>query len=256
MDIDPSSRLGNLQARPPTPPRGSTHPSYSLEASQLDVDETLDDAVQFLDESFEVERLTSSEFRNTSFLVDTPQQSPSTTSETTRTSSKRKHKVAFAPFTSWDYHKSPNYTIAMSGQTPIKPLPPSRENGSVKSILKSTKQPLAERLHNTSSPRNQNYLSAYHFNTFPEMLEAIIQQLAGDTVDRSTKIDAYVALCRTLQAYKDVPDIDALKNKTPLLLQFIRRDISSHNVATTGPHNSIMTAALNLFACLLGIPTI
>jgi len=256
MDVDSSPRLNSLSARPPTPPRGSSRPSHFRKASQLDVDKTVDDAVQFLDTSFEVDRLTSSELHARIFSIDTPQQSPSTTSETTRTSSKRKHKVAFAPFTSWDYHKSPSYTIAQSSQTPVKPLPPSRENGSVKSILKSTKQPLAERLHKTFSPRNQNNLSAYHFGTLSEMLETIIQQLAGDSVDRSAKIDAYVTLCRTLQAYKEVPDIDALKNKTSLLLQFIRRDVSSHNVVTTAPHTSIMTAALKLFACLLNIPVI
>src|SRR5215470_8544092 len=128
MDVDPSSRLSGLPTRPPTPPRCNGHPSHSLSVSQLDVDETLDDAVQFLDKSFEVDRLTSSELHKSRLIVDTPPQSPSTTSETTRTSSKRKHKVAFAPFTSWDYHKSPSYPITQSSQTPVRPLPPSREN--------------------------------------------------------------------------------------------------------------------------------
>ena len=256
MAVNPSLRLSNLPARPPTPPRCSSRPTQSITASQLDIDETLDVAVEFLDKSFEVDHLISSELRKNRFPVDTPPRSPSITSETTGTSSKRKHKVVFAPFTSWDYHKSPNYTTVQSGQTPVKPLPPSRENGSVKSILKSTKQPLAEGSRKSFSPRKQNNLSVHHFSTFPEMLEAIIQQLAGDTEDRSAKIDAYVTLCRTLQAYKEVPDIDALKSKISLLLQFIRRDISPHNVVNKGPNAAIITAALNLYACLLSIPAI
>jgi len=225
----------------------------------LDVDETLDDAVQYLDDAFEIERLTSSETRKVQKpLVNTPQQSPCVASDNTRTSSKRKHKVAFAPFTSWNYHKSPNYANTPSNQPPLRALPSSREkeNVSVRSILKSAKQTQIDGLPRSSSPTKQNNVSAHHFNSLPDMLEAVTQQLALEAGERSNKIDAYVAVCRTLEAYKKVPDIESLKSNTSRLLQFIRRDISSLNAVTNGPDVAIITSALKLLACLSRIPEV
>lgn len=253
MALPPSSKFNSLLARPPTPPRAGSRPAQPTSASELEVDETIDDAVQYLDDAFEIERLTASEPCKQKPLVDTPQQSPLTAADTARTSSKRKHKVAFAPFTSWDYHKSPNYASTPPDQAPLRALPSSRENeiASVRSILKTTKQPLADRLHSTSGQYRQNMVSAHHFKTLPDMLDAVTQQLAVDGADRSVKIDAYVALYRTLEAYKqDIPDIESLTSKAPLLLQFIQRDMSSLNAVTNGPDVEVIKHALKLLACL------
>lgn len=253
MALPPSSKLNSFSARPPTPPRTGSRRAQLSNASELELHETIDDAVQYLDDAFEIERLTSSESCKHKPLVDTPQQSPFTTTEFSRTSSKRKHKVAFAPFTSWDYHNSPNYASTPSDQAALRALPSSRgnETASVRSILKITKQPLADRLQNTTGTNKQNKVSAHHFKTLPDMLDAVTAQLAADGVDRSVKIDAYVSLYRTLEAYKqEVPDIDALTNKAHLLLQFIKRDVSSLNAVTNGPDVEIIKNALKLLACL------
>lgn len=256
----PSSKLNNLPARPPTPPRAGTRPAQSAVPSQLELDKTIDDAVQYLDDAFEIERVTSSEprQRQNKPLVDTPQQSPLLPVGSTRTSSKRKHKVAFAPFTDWHYHQTPTHASTLSAQPSLKTLPSSREkeNGSVKSILKITKQPLADRLQQSVAPIAPSNVAAHRFNSLPDMFEAVTRQLAGDAVDRSAKRDAYNSLYSTLQTYKEIPDIEALQAQTPLLLQFIQRDASAVNPLTNGPDVEVITSALKLLACLLRLPEV
>lgn len=71
---------------------------------------------------------------------------------------------------------------------------------------------------------------------------------------RPSKLDAYMALARTMQAYEKVPDIQELSNKMGLFSQFIRRDLQSISPMGSGPDTQLITQALKFLMVLVRIP--
>ncbi|KAL3425569.1 Telomere length regulator protein rif1 [Phlyctema vagabunda] len=221
-----SAKLTTLPTRPPTPPRESS--------SSADIKN------HFLSGIFPSESPRAS-------LTSTPNSSAEV--PTILPGSTRK-KVDFSPRVET---KDPPKLSADGRATPqsrLQPLPPSATRKPSKSILK---------------PYNGNFdldlglgfntkLSPAH--TFPNlatMLESITQQLAGK--DRTSKLDAYMALSGALKAADNVPDIRALKAKMGLLEQFMQRDISAKNISG-GPDTALAVQALVLLGSCLYKPSI
>ena len=75
------------------------------------------------------------------------------------------------------------------------------------------------------------------------MLQSVCQQLAGPS--RAERLDAYLALNGTLQAYENVPDATAMLQKMRLLMQFLSRDIAWKD-ATDKLDTQVVTQALRL----------
>jgi Rap1-interacting factor 1 N terminal len=234
--------LENLPARPPTPPRTTTH--------GIEVEAGLDSAVNFLDSSFEVERLTSLTSKPSRKPIDTPQQqSPLEAWSSTRS----KKKVDFKPFNEWKYHKyqrsqqsAENITTATPEKTNPRLSPPK-----IKSILKPSKPP-SERSPASSKNASPGQKPAHNYSNLQEMFEALSQQLAsGGPVERR---DAYNALLRSLQKYKTIPEPHSLAGSCNLILQFIERDAQAKSSATS--EIQLASSAVKLLACFLAIPDI
>src|ERR1700761_8971202 len=149
-----SSKFQTLPARPPTPPR-------EPQPSPPDVEETLNDTLEYLGSS-DVDKLLSSVSKPSA--TSTPQHTPPSSAGALQPVSTSKKRVDFAPFTSWDYHKTPECSKENDSAIALKQLPPSRERSSIKSksILKPSKEIISER----SSSH-----SAHNFKSLAEMVE-------------------------------------------------------------------------------------
>ncbi|KAI9815955.1 MAG: hypothetical protein M1827_001947 [Pycnora praestabilis] len=181
--------------------------------------------------------------------VDTP---PSESPSSSADSDKPRKRVGFSPWT--DFHKAPVFDSRFtSTDAPIKPLPPSRERRSSKSILKPFDR-LIPLLPASNNPKYPGGPAAHNFGSFAEMLESLAQQLAGE--ERSARLDAYIALTGTLKAYEDVPDPTAMRTKISLFMQFIRRDISSTVPGSDAMDTTLITQALKLLMVFIWMPSL
>ncbi|KAI9729588.1 MAG: hypothetical protein M1834_006784 [Cirrosporium novae-zelandiae] len=173
-------------------------------------------------------------------LVAPPDETPPSTSESIVALQKSQKKVVFSPW--HEFHKAPTVFKSAGSNPHLKPLPPSRERKSLKSILKPTPSP--------STPVTFISQTSTEFPTFAAMLESIVQQLAGGS--RSSKVDAYTILSGSLKTYDDVPDIKAMKDKMGLLLQFLRRDIGAKTGDTDVWDTTLIAQALRLLNIFVG----
>ncbi|KAL2353466.1 Rap1-interacting factor 1 N terminal-domain-containing protein [Cryomyces antarcticus] len=231
-----SSLYDTLPTRPPTPPK--------------DLNRDLSEALDFLDDSFEVARTAAGGHLAASNVDTPPEQSPSSSAEAvTNTSGKKSKRVGFSPWT--NYHKAPGSLRESTERTP-KVLPPSKDKRALKSILK----PLDISIPLTpteSDPGRPGYFSAHNYKSFGEMLQSVVQQLARDS--RTSRLDAYMALLGTWKAYEDVPEPEAMKEKTGLFMGFIRRDLVAMRTPTD-PDTQIVTQALKLLISIVCTPTL
>lgn len=203
--VEIAQRLNALSTRPPTPPKERNDPIL----------ETLSPNGYFARVSQQV-------------LLDTPNESPSSSAEYFGGSSERgTKKVEFSPWPS--FHKP----AVLSGCSPgsegnIRRLPPSRDCKSSKSILKETFRlsPLAQ-------------LPALTATSLPEMPQSAMLHLRS--ASRGSRLDAYSALLGCLSAYDDVPDTEALSNSLPDFVQFLRRD----TCATVDPNGTLDTQLIS-----------
>ena len=215
------AKLSTLPARPPTPPKESLQASASADLKE-------DKSGYFALKP----RVQTS--------LNTPNESPSSSAELATTGSGRLlRRVEFSPWTS--YQTAPVFE-RFSGKDPLlKPLPPSRERTSSKSILKPS-----DHLIQISLLSGQ---PAHKYNSFAQMLESVVQQLAGGA--RAPKIDAYGNLSGTLKAYDGVPDLPAMAAKMDLLTQFLRRDMTTRTEETGSWDTTLITQALKLLMIFL-----
>ncbi|KAF1931416.1 uncharacterized protein M421DRAFT_418051 [Didymella exigua CBS 183.55] len=231
------SRFESLSVRPPTPPK---------DAGDSDKDFDVDETVQFLEDPFgekppqpkAIAKVTAKK------LLNTPDQSPSSDIDIP-SSSARKKRVNFEVQTC----DSPQKKAVIKSWTPtrsspLRPLPQTRVSLPLKSILKPTDA-------TATPPPTDESAAAHQFKSFAEMLESIVKQLAQG--ERPTRIDAYHALQRTMQAYDKIPDEQALKNKMSLLTQFIRRDTQAISLSGTGLDSQLIGQALKLLLALFRI---
>ncbi|ORY04126.1 Rap1-interacting factor 1 N terminal-domain-containing protein [Clohesyomyces aquaticus] len=227
--------------RPPTPPR-----ELDKDAA-VDVDEVL----QFLDDPFGTKTLLDPiSAASTSIskpLLNTPEQSPSSdAANASDSSSNRKKRVNFEIPTC----TTPTTSLAAREWTPLRssplrPLPQTRVNRPLKSILKAF-EPSA------TPPVNDQSTTASQFESFADMLESMVRMLAQGA--RPSKLDAYITLHGTMQAYDKVPDIQALASKMGLLAQFVKRDIQAPGIGGSGFDSPLVQQACKFLMVLLRIP--
>lgn len=231
------SKFESLSVRPPTPPK-------DVEDSDKDVD--IDETLQFLEDPFGEKPPQPKAIAKVGAkkLFNTPEQSPSSDIDIP-SSSARKKRVNFEVQTC----DSPQKKAVIKSWTPtrsspLRPLPQTRVSLPLKSILKPTDA-------TATPPPTDEGTAAHQFKSFAEMLESIVKQLAQG--ERPTRLDAYHALQRTMQAYDKIPDEQALKNKMSLLTQFIRRDTQAISPTGSGLDSQLIGQALKLLLALFRI---
>src|ERR1700712_3525116 len=175
-----SSRIISI-LRPPTPPR----------EDQEDVEQGLDDSLQFLGTEVDLEH-ESLPSQKQKAPIDTPKQTPTSTPEVVDAaiSTGKLKKVDFVPFVEFTFHNSPKYLSNNLSATPVRPLQPSKERSSTRSILK----PFSQASVNSASTKK--------YGSFTEMLESIVQQLAGS--DTSSRTDAYKSCVAAMETFDSI----------------------------------------------------
>ncbi|KAF2468541.1 uncharacterized protein BDR25DRAFT_344263 [Lindgomyces ingoldianus] len=225
-----TSKFETFSVRPPTPPK--------------DLDKEVNEALEFLDDPFGTKLLLNRISTSKSHL-STPAQSPSSETANSTNSSSRKKRVNFEiptctlPATSLaPHHWTPLHS------SPLRPLPQTRVSRPLKSILKA---------HDPAStpPTTDEGSVAHKFETLADMLESMVKMLAQGS--RSSKLDAYITLQRTMQAYEKVPDIQSLTIKMGLLSQFIRRDMQAMSMTGSGPDSQLIGQAIKFLMVLVRI---
>ena len=217
-----ASGLATITARPPTPPKEST---TKLSNANLT--------------TFSLNALERP-------LLDTPEESPSSSADYFKGSSERAQKrVGFSPWT--EYHRPlSNSGKDSDSESQIRRLRPSKEcKSSNKSILKISSDNVMV------APNNE--LQVFDQDSLPAMLRSTTLHLASTS--RASRLDAYSTLLACLSAYDDIPDIQQLSEKVVEITGYIRRDITS-KVADEGPLDiQLATQALKALTVFVCTPT-
>lgn len=215
--------LASLAARPPTPPKKNTGPGAEM----------VPDSVQLPHPALVT-------------LLNTPEQSPpSSSAEYFGGSSEKINKrVDFSPWT--EYHKHPSSIGFNNGfNDQIRPLPPSRDCRSSKSILKTKPDtcPIVpvEELMNLSQEGD-----------ISNMLEATVRHLESSI--RNSRLDAYSTLLGCLSAYGNVPEDQDLAGRLLDLVGFVRRDIWAKQKDSGALDIQLATQALKLLIYFITNP--
>ncbi|KAF2716827.1 hypothetical protein K431DRAFT_350026 [Polychaeton citri CBS 116435] len=227
------SKLDHLPARPPTPPR--------------DIGNIVTEAIEFLDDSNEVENALAGTVRwkeNQYDITDTPHSTPA--SDRTKKDSSPLKKVGFS--LSPTYAPAPSSSGSLQLQRPLKARNTNdrRPTRPLKSILKPQNQPIPPTPEELEA--GLSYFSPDKPSTFEKMLQSTIYSLAGTS--RSCRLDAYLNINAALKAHEGVPDKDELEKQMARLQQFLARDISWKDEDGKLDAN-IVQQALKLAATLL-----
>lgn len=224
------SKLDALSVRPPTPPKDQE-------------DTAVDETLEFLEDPFGdkpvAPRLKAAKVPNT------PEQSPSSDIDIPSSSASTRKRVNFelqtcGPIT----NKAISQSWTPTRSSPLRPLPQTRLTRPLKSILKPSDG-------TPTPPPADDAAAAHKFKSFAEMLESIVKLLASS--ERSSRLDAYHSLHRTMQAYDKIPDESALKQKMSLLTQFIRRDAQAPSPTGTGLDSQLIGQSMKLLMALFRI---
>ena len=213
--------LASLSARPPTPPKESSNKL----ANGSD--------------------LCHSSILASRPLLDTPDESPSSSAEYPKSSAEDcQKKVGFSPWT--DIHRFP---LAGSKDSDsdgsIRRLPPSRDCKSLKSILKACNDNTTFAFENEPSIFDQPSLST--------MFRSTIQNLA--TASRTSRIDAYMSLFAYLSAYDDASATPDLSANIVDFTDCIRRDVNAKIGSENSPDIQLVTQALKVLTILIYTPS-
>lgn len=239
----PARLLDSLPQRPPTPPRDAH--------AERDVDDEVDEALEILRDSFEIEdALKLSSTRQS--LVDTPAQSPhSAVDQPSISAGKAAKKVDFSP---WNEYNRPSGDCSQGKTTPVKALPPSRQLKPRRSILKPF-APSPSPLSTPQSSADQAILcSSRQFDSFSDTMDAILQQMAA--ADRHLRLDAYAALLNSLKGERNSSEIEALNTHLPQLSDFLLRDLSAINPTTNTCDGSLIAQACKTLCGLMHISSV
>lgn len=221
--VDVALNAGLFAKRPPTPPREST--------AKLPNDSSfLSSGIGHLG------------------LLDTPEESPSSSAEYFKGSSEAtRKKVAFSGWT--QYHRP--FSVGSKGydsDDQIRRLPPSRDCNPSKSILR----PYIDTVSSDSS----NDLLGFEKGSLQGMLRSAALHLGSDS--RSSRLDAYSTLLACLSAYDDIPDAENLAEKVVEIAGAMRRDVVARN-EDGALDTQLATQALKLltvFLCTESIATL
>ncbi|KAJ5062673.1 Rap1-interacting factor 1 N terminal-domain-containing protein [Bipolaris maydis] len=225
------SKFDALSVRPPTPPK---------DQEDTGVDETL----QFLEDPFG-EQPVAPKIKVVK-APNTPEKSPSSDIDVPSSAASARKRVNFELQTCGNItNKSLTHSWTPTRSSPLRPLPQTRLTKPLKSILKPSDG-------TPTPPPADDAVAAHKFKSFAEMLESIVKLLASS--ERSSRMDAYKSLERTMQAYDKIPDEQALKQKMSLLTQFIRRDSQAPSMTGTGLDSQLVGQAMKLLMALFRIP--
>lgn len=218
--VDVHPRLASFAPRPPTPPKERIG-----NIAKLEQDSTL---------------FTS----RSNGVLDTPEESPSSSAEYFGGSSERVSKrVNFSPWTK--YHKPPGNSSKRDGSNnQIRILPPSRDCKSSKSILKTC--------HDIYMPAAGDLSVLSLDGDITSMLESAAQHLASPS--RNSRVDAYTALLGCLSAYDGIPDLQITIDKLIDLLKCVRRDVLARTEENGVLDTQLVTQALKLLTALVSRP--
>jgi hypothetical protein len=229
------SKFDSLSVRPPTPPK---NPEDELPAA--------DATLQFLDDPFGEKPALPKVVTATKRLLNTPDQSPSSDISIPSSAASRQKRVNFElQICAISPKKAAAHSWTPSRSSPLRSLPQTRALGPLRSILKPSDPA------NTPPPADEG-AAPHKFKTLAEMLESIVKQLAS--AERPSRIDAYLVLQRTMQAYDKFPEDQSLKQKMSLLTQFIRRDAQAPSAKGDGLDSQLVSQALKMLMTLLRIP--
>ena len=225
------SKFDALSVRPPTPPK---------DQEDTGVDETL----QFLEDPFG-EQPAAPRLKVVK-APNTPEKSPSSDIDVPSSAASARKRVNFELQTCGNIaNKALAHSWTPTRSSPLRPLPQTRLTKPLKSILKPSDG-------TPTPPPADDAVAAHKFRSFAEMLESIVKLLASS--ERSSRMDAYKSLERTMQAYDKIPDEQALKQKMSLLTQFIRRDSQAPSMTGTGLDSQLVGQAMKLLMALFRIP--
>ncbi|KAI9690952.1 MAG: hypothetical protein M1822_008572 [Bathelium mastoideum] len=227
-----------FSVRPPTPPKATD-----------EVERGIADALEFLEN--DLPAASAHPQITQSRPLDTPPTSSPLPSQQRKPASK---KVCFSPWT--DSHRLLHHTADDHGLTPLKPLPPSRELKSYRSILK---QSLATPLPpSPDSARSSTSPSTRHsFPDFESILERMLHQLKHG--DNKSKLGAYTSLSDILEAWHclpDGPDVRTLSGRIADLTGYIRRDCLVTVKEDVTAEKRLVMQSLRLLSILLFTPTV
>lgn len=202
------SLFTSLPARPPTPPR--------------DVQEHVQNALDFLENGHEEAEQDASEISKRQLSTDTPPvSSPASSSSGAPAGSNATKKVGFSPFPP-TFHEIPKTGISSSPRDRLlRSTPRPQTTKPVKSILKlsSFAPPPTPDEHE----RRLGYFSPEDPASFGKMLQSVLKELASSS--KSSRLDAYLALQGALTAYDGIPDRHAMAANMPQFQQFLSRDL-------------------------------
>ena len=225
-----------MEIEPPTPPQ--------------DLDQNVNDALEFLKGSFEVEKtLDRPVFPKPP--ADTPEQSPSSSAIASNSSSRLHKKVGWSPFP--QIHPPQDFRLrSPDHRSPLRPLPTARTSKPRKSILKPFEPP--SHLNAAVKDRSPGGTPSPKKDTLGNMIQFIMRQLASKS--REIRLDGYIALHSTLKAYDGVPDSDVMLRSLGLLTQFIERDLSVSGDESNAVDGNLATQATNLLIFLMRNPSL
>ncbi|KAG9948209.1 hypothetical protein KCU85_g5298, partial [Aureobasidium melanogenum] len=232
VSAEPFEHLAN---RPPTPPK--------------DVDNDINQAIGLLDVDFEPEQ---KQVRPACSRSGTPVQPspPSSQGEGSRHRSSK--RVEFSPCVT-AHDPTPFYATSAGTASPLpRRFPSSKQPRPVRSILKASLE-LQTPTPDAASPA-ADYFSISDPKTFPVMLDSVLKFL--DAPSTALRLDGYSTLNGALKAYDDLPDIDAMRSKMPLLVKYMSRDILESSRKPDPMASNLTTQALKLTTAILMLPAL
>ncbi|KAK9468678.1 Rap1-interacting factor 1 N terminal-domain-containing protein [Lipomyces arxii] len=142
--------------------------------------------------------------------------------------------------------KRVNFSLSPATITDLSSSPKGPTSTPVrqKSILK------ASTLTQVPSPKGSSQISfgLDAYCSFTAMLHAMCAALGAD--DKHTKLDIYLTLNSAIRGLKAYPDSNVLVEKTPLLVNYIKRDIEFPSDSLDGCESRVMIQAFKLFSFL------
>ncbi|KAL8773198.1 MAG: hypothetical protein Q9209_001874 [Squamulea sp. 1 TL-2023] len=212
---------GTPPTRPPTPPKENVE-----EAAKLPTDHSYQGTL------------------GQQILLDTPDESPSSSSDYFASSSGKLHKrVVFSP---WTKYHNPTYATDNAAllDAKLRPLPPSKNCIALhKSILKASAEKNSPPFHNLQP------LVLDPDQGLAVMLQSVTQRLTR--ASRDLRLDTYKALLGCMAAYDNVPATQTLVNNLAGFLDIMRRDIIAKQPGTATFDVELVTSALKSLSAMI-----
>lgn len=179
-------------------------------------------------------------------LLDTPDESPSSSAEYFRDSTGKSQKKVGFTLLGTKYHRFSVGGEESDSDGQIRRLPRSRDCKSSKSILKACTD--------NGGNHSGHELLAFDKNNLPAMLRSTVQHLTSTS--RTSRLDAYSTILACLSAYDEIPEAHELAEKVAEISGYIRRDITARNEGDGSLDTQLAIQALKLTIVFLCTPSI